>query len=91
MSRELLPNGIGTTKSQLDWTPWSVTEDLALNGTCSKRKRAFFKSALPRGLTCLGRSVCHAHPKPVPWHITTGVCTADEVAHHVMEMNWSGW
>ena len=34
MSRELLPTGIGTTESQLDWTPWSVTEDLALNGTC---------------------------------------------------------
>ena len=86
-----LSDGIGTDESQLDWTPWSVTEDVALDGTCSKRKRAFFKSALPRLLTFLERSARHAHPKPAPWHITTGVCTADEVVEHVMEMNWSGW
>ena len=84
-------DGIGTEESQLDWTPWSVAEDVALDGTCSKRKRAFFKSALPRGLTFLERSARHAHPKPAPWHITTGLCTANEVAEHVMEMNWSGW
>ena len=66
MSSELLPNGIGTTESQLDWTLWSVTEDVALDGTCSKRKRAFFKMSLPRGLTFLERSARIAHPKPAP-------------------------
>ncbi len=84
-------NGIGTDESQLEWTPWSVTEDVALDGTCSKRKRAFFKTALPRLLTFLERSARHAHPKPAPWHITNGVCAADELADHVMEINWSGW
>ena len=91
MGSDSLSNGIGTDESQLDWTPWSVTEDVALDGTCSKRKRAFFKTALPRLLTFLERSARHAHPKPAPWHITTGVCAVDEVADHVMEMNWSGW
>ena len=91
MSSDSLSSGIGTDESQLDWTPWSVTEDVALDGTCSKRKRAFFKTALPRLLTFLEKSARHAHPKPAPWHITTGVCAVDEVADHVMEMNWSGW
>lgn len=91
MGTEFRPDGIGTTESQLDWTPWSVTEDVALDGTCSKRKRAFFKMALPRGLTILERSARIAHPKPAPWHITTGVCDPHEIAAHVMEKNWSGW
>lgn len=91
MSSELLPNGIGTTESQLDWTLWSVTEDVALDGTCSKRKRAFFKMSLPRVLTILERSARIAHPKPAPWHITIGVCDVDEIATHVFDMNWSGY
>ena len=62
MGSDSLSDGIGTDESQMDWTPWSVTEDVALDGSCSKRKRAFFKSALPRGLTFLERSVRHAHP-----------------------------
>ena len=84
-------DGIGTTETQLDWTPWSVTEDVALDGTCSKRKRAFFKMALPRGLTILERSTVIAHPKPAPWHITTGVCNSVEIAAHVLDLNWSGY
>ena len=91
MSANLPADGIGTTESQFDWTPWSVTEDVALDGSCSKRKRAFFQIALPRGLTILERSAHHAHPKPAPWHITTGVCNSEAIAAHVMEMNWSGW
>ena len=87
MGSDALSNGISTDESQLDWTPWSVTEDVALDGTCSKRKRAFFKTALPRLLTFLERSARHAHPKPAPWHITTGVCAVDEVADHVVELS----
>ena len=47
--------------------------------------------ALPRGLTILERSTLIAHPKPAPWHITTGVCNSDEIAAHVLDMNWSGY
>jgi len=91
MTTDLRSDGIGTTESQADWTPWSVTEDVALDGTCSKRKRAFFKAALPRLLTLLEKSARHAHPKPAPWHITTGLCDPDEIADYVFDMNWSGW
>ena len=91
MNTESRADGIGTTESQLDWTPWSVTEDVALDGTCSKRKRAFFKMSLPRGLTILERSARIARPKPAPWHITIGVCDSDEIATHVFDMNWSGY
>ena len=91
MTTDLRSDGIGTTESQSDWTPWSVTEDVALDGTCSKRKRAFFKAALPRLLTLLEKSARDAHPKPAPWHITTGLCDPDEIADYVFDMNWSGW
>ena len=91
MTTDLCSDGIGTTESQSDWTPWSVTEDVALDGTCSKRKRAFFKAALPRLLTLLEKSARDAHPKPAPWHITTGLCDPDEIADYVFDMNWSGW
>ena len=47
--------------------------------------------ALPRGLTILERSTLIAPPKPAPWHITTGVCNSDEIAAHVLDMNWSGY
>ena len=91
MNSQLAPDGIGTSESQLDWTIWSVTEDVALDGTCSKRKRAFLKTALPRLLTILEKNVRHAHPRPAPWHITTGVCHRDEIVDYVLNLNWSGW
>ena len=91
MNSQFRPDGTTTTESQLDWTPWSVTENAALDGTCSKRKQAFFKTALPRGLTILERFARDAHPKPASWHIRIGVCNSDEIAAHAMDMNWSGW
>ena len=91
MSAQLVPDGIGTSESQLDWTIWSVTEDVALDGTCSKRKRAFLKTALPRLLTLLEKNVRHAHPRPAPWHIASGVCNRDEIVDYVLVLNWSGW
>ena len=71
MGRDSLSSGIGTDESQLDWTPWSVTEDVALDGTCSKRKRAFFKTALPRLLTFLEKSARHALLIPSQRHGTS--------------------
>ena len=53
---KLAADGIGVSESQLDWTIWSVTEDVALDGTCSKRKRAFLKTALPRLLLILEKN-----------------------------------
>ena len=88
---KLAADGIGVSESQLDWTIWSVTEDVALDGTCSKRKRAFLKTALPRLLHILEKNARVAHPRPAPWHITSGVCSRQDLAHHVMELNWSGW
>ena len=54
---ELPADGVGVSESQLDWTIWSVTEDVALDGTCSKRKRAFLKTALPRLLHILEKTL----------------------------------
>jgi hypothetical protein len=76
-------HGPGTTESQSDWSIWSVAEDVAIDGTCSKRKRAFLKNELPRYLEILEKSA--------PWHITTGLVDPDEVADYVFDMNWSGW
>jgi hypothetical protein len=84
-------HGPGTTESQSDWSIWSVAEDVAIDGTCSKRKRAFLKNELPRYLEILEKSARDAHPMPAPWHITTGLVDPDEVADYVFDMNWSGW
>ena len=88
---ELPADGVGVSESQLDWTPWSVTEDVALDGTCSKRKRAFLAMALPRLLSFIEKNALNAHPKSAPWHITSGVCSREEISTYVMELNWSGW
>ena len=91
MNSQLAADGIGTSENQFDWTIWSVTEDVALDGTCSKRKRAFLKTALPRLLHIAERNSRDAHPRPAPWHITTGVCNRDEIVDDVLNLNWSGW
>ena len=84
-------HGPGTTESQSDWTIWSVAEDVAIDGTCSKRKRAFLKNELPRHLRILEEHARDSHPKPAPWHITTGLVEADAVADYAIDMGFSGW
>ena len=84
-------HGPGTTESQSDWTIWSVAEDVAIDGTCSKRKRAFLKNELPRHLRILEEHARDSHPKPAPWHITTGLVDPDGVADYALDMGFSGW
>ena len=84
-------HGPGTSESQSDWTIWSVAEDVAIDGTCSKRKRAFLKNELPRHLQILEQSARDFQPKPAPWHITTGLVDPDAVADYALDMGFSGW
>ena len=55
---KLAADGIGVSESQLDWTIWSVTEDVALDGTCSENVQ--LTAALRQSSRC-----------PRAWHITS--------------------
>ena len=83
--------GAGNDERQEDWSIWSITEDVAFDGTCSKRKRAFLKQELPRFLESLEMEPEYAQPNPAPWHIPMGFMDKDELVERMEECGWAGY
>ena len=83
--------GVDREERQEDWSIWSITEDVAFDGTCSRRKRDYLKQELPRFLAILEESARDAHPPVAPWHIPMCFMDEDELFGQIDQCGWPGY